>query len=376
MLVDKTIQLECKGRACMIYICAEHDKMQIIAEDRTKAKIWMGNFSPRFVEDLTTKTGNFKRYHTFVKMLLTGLENKSDSVRVRLLASSQLDELKGSRRVVKFSRVDIKKYLVVTYKVEFDIVNYVLPLQFQEIPDSLTLLYILTKYRAEFSHAAFNLQNIKDQCESEDTQKFSTQHQTDSKETSKEEESDLIKLKDINKLLEEKIIQLEFQREKFISDLSKLVKSNSSTQIIKELKIFVNKLKGDTTGSDYNRIKKAKELLGTTYYSLEDKSKLSFEISTDSPGRRSYDKSKQESDHPFKVFNQIPLPRKTPSQLSLRSSSSHLKLDSAAKTRERHSIGPNTRNKSPTFASKAEGGDISDIQMRLSVIRTMLNIEN
>jgi hypothetical protein len=376
MLVDKTIQLECKGRACIIYLCAEDDKMQIIAEDRAKAKIWMGNFSPRVVEDLTTKTGNFKRYHTFVKMLLTGLESKSDSVRVRLLASSQLDELKGSRRVVKFSRVDIKKYLVLTYKVEFDIVNYVLPLQFQEIPDSLTLLYILTKYRAEFSNAAFKLQNIKDQCESQDTQKLSTFHQTESREIYKEEENDLLKLREINKLLEEKIIQLEFQREKFISDLSSLVKSNNSTHVLKELKILVNKLKGDTTGSDYNRIKKAKELLGNSYYSVEDKSRSSFEISGDSPGRRSYDKSKPESDQPFKVLNQIPLPRKTPSQLSLRSSSSNMKSDSATKTRERHSIGASSRKKSPTFASKGEGGDISDIQVRLNVIRTMLNIEN
>ena len=42
------------------------------------------------IEDVTRKTGNFKRFGVFVKMLVSALENSSDAVHLDLLTYADL----------------------------------------------------------------------------------------------------------------------------------------------------------------------------------------------------------------------------------------------------------------------------------------------
>ena len=76
----------------------------------------------RYVEDITTKTGNFKKYSVFVKMLHAAVVEESDSVFVDLLTYADLEMLKNKRSHAPPSQssrpaghVNNKRYLILTY---------------------------------------------------------------------------------------------------------------------------------------------------------------------------------------------------------------------------------------------------------------------
>lgn len=105
--------------------------------------------------EITSKTGNFKSYGVFVKMLMSALRRTSDSVCVDLLTYSDLEVLKAKR--LRRSGHDVpmpatytsnnKRYLILTYQGEFDKVHYPLPLQFEEHPDPVDLKKTIIKLR-------------------------------------------------------------------------------------------------------------------------------------------------------------------------------------------------------------------------------------
>ena len=77
------------------------------------------------VEDITAKTGNFKKYAVFVKMLLAALRQGSDSVFVDLLTYADLEMLKSKRGphhppLQQTIPPNNKRYLILTYAAEFD----------------------------------------------------------------------------------------------------------------------------------------------------------------------------------------------------------------------------------------------------------------
>ena len=125
---------------------------------------WTGEFASKYIEDITQKTGNFKRFSVFVNMLRKSLDSsKSNSVFVDLLTSADLTELKNRR-----SKGDLngstsssasassssssshgKRYLILTYTAEFDKVHYPLPLTFEEHPSPATLQRTISRLRRE-----------------------------------------------------------------------------------------------------------------------------------------------------------------------------------------------------------------------------------
>lgn len=104
-------------------------------------------FSPADIEELTRKTGNFKRFAVFVSMLLSALEQRSDAVFVDLLTAADL-ELYRKRKLGRAGDSshgtptingngngnNSKRYLILTYAVEFDRVHYPLPLTLVQSP--------------------------------------------------------------------------------------------------------------------------------------------------------------------------------------------------------------------------------------------------
>ncbi|GAB9472052.1 hypothetical protein Gpo141_00009244 [Globisporangium polare] len=112
---------------------------------------WTGNFPSAYIEELTRKTGNFKRFPIFVNMLLSAISQRSDAVFIDLLTTSDL-ELYRKRKVGKPSfpqkpndafdnfpsastpSTANKRYLILTYAVEFDRVHYPLPLNLVQTP--------------------------------------------------------------------------------------------------------------------------------------------------------------------------------------------------------------------------------------------------
>ena len=64
-------------------------------EQKVDGARWRGDFTARYVEDITAKTGNYKKYPVFAKMLAQAVSEESDSVFVDLLTYNVRGPLSG-----------------------------------------------------------------------------------------------------------------------------------------------------------------------------------------------------------------------------------------------------------------------------------------
>lgn len=127
-------------------------------EDKLTADQWRADFDAAYIEDLTHKTGNFKQFNIFISMLESGIIQASESVSLDLLTYADLESLRqrksgapskstslGQRTVT----LNSKRYLILTYTVEFDRIHYPLPLPYVGKPDPRLLQEQVRVLRAE-----------------------------------------------------------------------------------------------------------------------------------------------------------------------------------------------------------------------------------
>ena len=126
--------------------------MVLDAEEKNTGDVWRGDFTAKYIEEISKKTGNFKKFPVFIKMILEALKqqgvaidqkenmvfHKNQPVSLNLLSQQDLMELKqaqngGSSQAFstpsKTAKHD-KKYLILTLDGEFEKVHYPMPLQF------------------------------------------------------------------------------------------------------------------------------------------------------------------------------------------------------------------------------------------------------
>nr|XP_006818145.1 PREDICTED: coiled-coil domain-containing protein 61-like [Saccoglossus kowalevskii] len=145
----------------MEYIVSMHvsdaSTLTVEVEDRLSADQWRGTFDASYIEDLTHKTGNFKQYSIFVSMLETAVTKTSDAVSLDLLTYADLELLRnrkagvGTRAIpgAKSTALNTKRYLILTYTVEFDRIHYPLPLPYMGKPDPVLLQETVRTLREE-----------------------------------------------------------------------------------------------------------------------------------------------------------------------------------------------------------------------------------
>lgn len=110
---------------------------------------------PTDIEDITSKTGNYKKYPVFLRMLMSALKQGSESVFVDLLTYADLEMLKARKEKASGSSLqralppNNKRYLILTYAAEFDRVHFPLPLQYEDQPDPAVLKATIVALRAE-----------------------------------------------------------------------------------------------------------------------------------------------------------------------------------------------------------------------------------
>ena len=46
------------------------------AEEKNTGDVWRGAFTAKYVEEITKKTGNFKKFNVFIKMILEALRQQ------------------------------------------------------------------------------------------------------------------------------------------------------------------------------------------------------------------------------------------------------------------------------------------------------------
>jgi coiled-coil domain-containing protein 61 len=104
---DYEISLKYTSTQCTIILDSQHHQYQ-------------GIYTPGYIEQITTKTGNFKSFKIFMEMLDEAIHSPSTRLKLELVEAKQLG-LKSD-----------KLYLVLTYAVAYDRIHYPLPLQSNE----------------------------------------------------------------------------------------------------------------------------------------------------------------------------------------------------------------------------------------------------
>ena len=51
------------------------NRLVLDIEDKYSGDLWRGDFSAKFIEELTNKTGTFKKFNVFVKMMIGAMKN-------------------------------------------------------------------------------------------------------------------------------------------------------------------------------------------------------------------------------------------------------------------------------------------------------------
>lgn len=109
------------------------------------------------------KAGNFKKFDVFLQMLASAFDNDSESVYVDVLTYTDLEMLKarkgapgGDTETItsqSSSRSQTKRYVILTYRGEFDRVHYPLPLSYEATPNADSLQRTIRRLRNRLQEA-------------------------------------------------------------------------------------------------------------------------------------------------------------------------------------------------------------------------------
>jgi coiled-coil domain-containing protein 61 len=154
-IVDSTAEFH--GVQYFVRASADSNSLLIEVEQESNNERWCGNFSAEYVEEICAKTGNFKKFAVFVRMLATAFARNSESVFVDLLTYADLELLKSRKpngsavnsEAGKQLRKSNKRYMILTYAVEFDRVHFPLPLAYQAQPPPEALQRTISRLREQ-----------------------------------------------------------------------------------------------------------------------------------------------------------------------------------------------------------------------------------
>ncbi|KAL3687341.1 hypothetical protein R1sor_013650 [Riccia sorocarpa] len=118
---------------------------------------WRGDFTSRYIEEITHRAGNLKSFKVFVEMLKAAFQRKSTALLVDLLTYQDLEKLVVTRGTdtshstpsCRRALASEKRYLILTYIAEFDRVHYPLPLIYEEDADPKALKRCIQRLRSE-----------------------------------------------------------------------------------------------------------------------------------------------------------------------------------------------------------------------------------
>lgn len=125
---------------------------------------WSAELTSQYVEEISLKAGNFKRFPLFIKMLCSSLSNESETVFLDLLTSSDLESMKAKKSTTANSAPPAaaatsalssnkKRYAILTYSGEFDRVHYPLPLTLEDKPNFEAMKRTIKRLRTQLANS-------------------------------------------------------------------------------------------------------------------------------------------------------------------------------------------------------------------------------
>lgn len=96
--IVQEVELELHDVAYTVSVYAHREELLVVKiEDKDTLDTWHGEFAAKYIEDITSKTGSFKKFGVFVRMLQSAVLQQSDSVFVDLLTCQDLELLKAKK---------------------------------------------------------------------------------------------------------------------------------------------------------------------------------------------------------------------------------------------------------------------------------------
>ncbi|ELU17212.1 hypothetical protein CAPTEDRAFT_226826 [Capitella teleta] len=145
------------GIEYIVSLSSREDQLIVEVEEKDSADQWRETYDAPYIEELTHKTGNFKQFRVFVSMLASAVLQTSETVSLDLLTYQDLEILRskksggGGRGTSAANGLNSKRYLILTYTVEFDRIHYPLPLPYVGKPDPRILQDMIRDLRDEIA---------------------------------------------------------------------------------------------------------------------------------------------------------------------------------------------------------------------------------
>jgi len=143
------------GLECLLTLKQKEDSINLQLFEKNTGQIWKGEFTSKYIEDITQKTGNFKKFPIFVKMFISAMRNETPAVHVDILTAQDLEELKSKKTGAASNKpitTSNKRYLILSSTSEFDKVHYPLPISLEENPDTETLKQAIARMSQEIEN--------------------------------------------------------------------------------------------------------------------------------------------------------------------------------------------------------------------------------
>ncbi|CAK9096354.1 unnamed protein product [Durusdinium trenchii] len=143
----------------VLSMAGDTESLSIDVEHAEDGRRWRSRFSASFVEEITRKTGNAKKFDVFVRMLLSALAQESESVYLDILTARDLEMLRrhanpqGPPTANPVAAPSDKRYVILTYRAEFDKVHYPLPLPPDERSQEDVLRGMVGRLKSELAQA-------------------------------------------------------------------------------------------------------------------------------------------------------------------------------------------------------------------------------
>lgn len=151
----------------VLSVSGDNESLSIEVEHAQDGRRWRAKFAARFIEEITQRTGNAKAFDVFVRMLLSALAQESDSVYLDILTARDLEMLRrhanpqGPPATTSTASQSDKRYMILTYRAEFDKVHYPLPLAMDELSEEDRLRSMVGRLRSELSQAQGTISRLE-----------------------------------------------------------------------------------------------------------------------------------------------------------------------------------------------------------------------
>ena len=92
---DHEFEVQFQDIDYILRLYVKDDYLNVTIEEESSGHTWKNKFNKKYIEEITHKTGNFKRFKIFINMLASAFTQKSDAVFVDLLTYQDLENLRS-----------------------------------------------------------------------------------------------------------------------------------------------------------------------------------------------------------------------------------------------------------------------------------------